>query len=213
MTEAVQQKAWSVLGHLAGSACLIGLSLAALLFDASLPAALLGGLGLGLLVKGVLRARTGLRLASPAETVDPNIVAAYDRAREAINSSVRIDAERSLELVGLLRASYDEVVGLEAQRPALVAGLNALPSDGGGAAGQALREAADQLDSRRQSFVDQCTNIQASVAMLGVNPNAARSAIDDLVAATSSFNEEARAAAELEDTIAAARVGRKTPAG
>ena len=46
-----------------------------------------------------------------------------------------------------------------------------------------------------------------------VNPNEAESAIDALVSATSSFSDEARAAAELEDTIAAARAGRKSPAG
>jgi hypothetical protein len=208
----VQERAWSVLFHVAGGVALLCASGVALLLDLSFPAALLGGLGLGLLLKGMGRARKGLQIAESGAAVDAHLTAAFDRACESINSSVRIDAERSLELLGLIRASYDEVVRLEKQRPSLVAGLNALPQDGGGDAGDALRAAADRLDARRQSFLDECTRIQASVAMLGVNPSEAASAIDALVSATSSFSEEARAEAELEDTIAAARVGRKTPA-
>ena len=206
-------RAWSAALHLAGSALLLGGSVVGFLLDSSLSAALLGGLGLAIFVKGVRKARMGLTLSEQGAEEDPHLVAAFGRACDAINGSVRIDAERSLELLGLVRASYDEVRRLESQRPALVAGLNALGADGGGAAGDALRSAADQLDARRQSFLDECTRIQASVAMLGVNPNEAESAIDALVAATSSFSDEARAAAELEDTIAAARLGRKTPAG
>jgi hypothetical protein len=201
-----------VLFHVAGGLALLGASCVALLVGLSIPAALLGGLGLALLVKGVGRARKVLESTESSEAIDTHLVAAFDRACEAINSSVRIDAERSLELLGLIRASYEEVVRLEKQRPSLVSGLNALPQDGGGAAGEALRAAAEQLDGRRQSFLDECTRIQATVAMLGVNPSEAESAIDALVTATSSFSEEARAEAELEDTIAAARVGRKTPA-
>jgi len=173
----------------------------------------MAGLGVGLLTKGIfVVGKAAARLETGPEA-DSRLSAAFDRAVESINSSVRIDAERSLELTGLLRASYEEVCKLEMQRPSLVAGLNALPADGGGDAGDSLRQAADELDARRQAFLDQCTNIQASVAMLGVNPASAESAIDQLVSATSSFGEEARAAAELEETIAAARMGRKTPAG
>jgi hypothetical protein len=151
--------------------------------------------------------------SSAEQTGDPHMFAAYDRALEAINGSSRIDAERSLELAGLLRASYEEVTKLELQRPALVAGLNSLPADGGGEVGVSLRQAAEQLDARRDAFLSQCTKIQASVAMLGVHAESTVSAIEQLVSATSSFGEEAKAHAELEDTITAARAAQKMPAG
>ena len=118
-----------------------------------------------------------------------------------------------MELLARLRAGYDEVCRLEERRTHVVAALNALPADGGGEAGDALREAADILDARRRGFLDQCTKLQASVATLGLEAGKQESALDELVDATSSFTEEAVAVSELEEAIARARAVRKTPAG
>ena len=118
-----------------------------------------------------------------------------------------------MELLARLRAGYEEVCGLEERRTHVVAALNALPADGGGDAGDKLREAADLLDSRRRAFLEQCTELQAAVATLGLDPGQPENALDELVSATSSFSDEAVAVSELEEAIAQARAGRKTPAG
>ena len=110
----------------------------------------MAGLGVGLLTKGIfVVGKAAARLETGPEA-DSRLSAAFDRAVESINSSVRIDAERSLELTGLLRASYEEVCKLEMQRPSLVAGLNALPADGGGGTAR-LRAAPSGHGTRRET--------------------------------------------------------------
>ena len=135
---------------------------------------------------------------------------AMDLALEAIDSSSRIGPERSLEMRALLMASYEELLRAEGQRSALEDAAQAFDGDPS-ASGRAVREKLETLDARQADFMEQCGRIQASVGKLGLDPSVSPAAIEQLISATSSFEQEARADLEIDELIASARRARKVP--
>ena len=147
---------------------------------------------------------------TPPQSLPRKVRVAMELALEAIDSSSRIGPERSLEMRALLTASYEELVRAEGQRAALEEAAQAFDGDPS-ASGRAVREKLETLDARQADFMEQCGRIQASVGKLGLDPSVSPAAIEQLISATSSFEQEARAASEIDDLVASARSARKVP--
>jgi len=170
--------------------------------------------GLAIVARGVLRhlRRDGARPSGGGAypSSDPRVVAAYDHAREAIDGSRSLDEERRIELLAALRGGYETVLKVDRERPALAAAMAHLPPEGGGDAGARLREALDRLDDNRTRFIEQCAQLQATVATLALTPDRA-GALDDLARMTSSLSHEAAADREVAEAIVAGRRSSEVP--
>ena len=183
-------------GVLAGAGTVLGLTFAPLV------GGLLAGVGVVVGIRGLFRAfggRTGAALPRPTRG-DPRLLAAFDRATEALDGSPGLDEEQKLELGAALRAGLDEAQRLENERPRLLEAFNSLPDAGAEDARARLEQALASLDQRRTAFLDHCGRLQATLATMALGTDRS-AALHELADLTSELGAQAEADQEIRQAL------------
>lgn len=193
----------SLVLHLGAAGLLSGLGVALGLTFLPLVGGFLTGVGLIVGVRGVWNAVARRSLPAPSRAVvgvDPRLLAAYDRAQEALDGSPGVDEEQKLELGAALRAGLDEAQRLEGERSRLTSALSDLPVDGVDDARASIEAALLELDAYRDAFLDHCGRLQATLATMALGDNRA-AALTELSELTSGLGSRAEADREIHQAL------------